>query len=227
MWVYRRWDNSYDFNQYDYNFIDYVYNNIRKDSRVIFIIRHAERWLDCSKEWWINKSWINQSKLLWKRLVWWMFKDTNSDFYWSTWYKRTQETSFYVWYGRWYSPFYNDRKIFENNWLEYDKIIHPIDVVDPYYLMYDTEFEQLNEKSVYMVNELCKLTEWHLFNFITSHDHLLIPLITWITNWSITFTREKWINYLAWVSVIINDVTKEWEVYPIRTFMKKSMVLFD
>ena len=26
-----------------YNFIDYVYNNIRKDSRVIFIIRHAER----------------------------------------------------------------------------------------------------------------------------------------------------------------------------------------
>jgi hypothetical protein len=34
-----------------------------------------------------------------------------------------------------------------------------MDVIDPFYLTYEMTFEELEEKSINMANELCKLTE--------------------------------------------------------------------
>ena len=110
MWDYKRWKNSYNFNQYDYNLIDDVYNNIKENSRVIFIVRHAERWPDWGQEWWLSKNWIEQAKSLWKRLTGWKLWSTDSDFYWGTIYKRTPETSYYVWYWREHKPFFKRYK---------------------------------------------------------------------------------------------------------------------
>jgi len=225
MWKYSRWKNSYDLRQYDYNLIDDVYKNIKKNSRVIFIVRHAERWTNDWKLWGLIQNGINQSKALWKRLSWWNFKNTDTDLYLATPYKRTPETSFYVWYGRGHKPFLNDEKIFTNNRKKYSKIKKTIDVIDPDYITFNISFEKLNKKSVHMTNKLCKLTEWHPFCFITSHDNLVIPLITWISEWIIKFTWKTRVNYLSWIVIIINETTKQWEWYPIRTFRKKSMVL--
>ena len=227
MWSYRCWKNSYNFHQYDYNLIYNVYNSVRKNSRLILVLRHAERWSDYWEEWWLTQNWIKQAKVLWKRLTWWIFADTNLDLYYATWYKRTPETSFYVWYGRWYRSFQEDISLFKKNWRNYDKIIKGIDVLDPYYFAYDMWFEELNKKSVQFINRLCKLTEWHPFCFITSHDHLVVPLITWISGWLIKFSVDKWVNYLSWVAVIINETTKTWEVYPVRTLIGKSIILDD
>lgn len=224
---YKRWKNTYNFTQYDYNLIDNVYNNIKKDSRIIFIVRHAERWSDYWEKWWLTKNWIKQAKSLWKRLTWWNFHDTNSDIYYATQYKRTPETSFYVWYWRWHSPFHNDIKLFQKDWTKYDKITKTIDVVDPYYLLYEMWFEELNKKSTHMANKLCELTKWHPFCFITSHDHLVVPLITRVSGWLIKFTLNTRINYLSWIAVIINDKTKTREVYPVHTLRGKSMILDD
>lgn len=227
MWNYARWINSYKFRQYDYNLIDDVYNNIRKDSRVIFILRHAERWSDCWEEWGLNKNWFRQAKALWKRLNGWNLKNTESDLYLATPYKRTPETSFFVWCGRGYSLFLKDKKIFQKDRRKYDKISTTVDVVNPYYLSYEISFEELNKKSIRMANKLCQLTEWHNFCFITSHDHLLVPLITRISEWLIKFTLKTWINYLSWIAIIVDNTTKQWECYPIRTFRDKSMMLDD
>jgi hypothetical protein len=65
------------------------------------LVRHGERWFDYSPEWGLIESWIQQAKTLWKRLKWWRFKDTSNDYYWSTWFKRTVQTSYYVWLSRW------------------------------------------------------------------------------------------------------------------------------
>ena len=227
MWNYSRWENSYKFRQYEYNLIYDVYNNIRSGSRVIFMIRHADRWSDVSKEGWLNQNWIRQAKTLWKRLVGWIFSDTDSDFYWSTNYKRTHQTSYYVWYGRWYSPFHEDKKIFKRVWMQYGKVLNPIDVVDPHYLTQDMWFKELNKKSTYVISTLCELTKWHPFSFIVNHDCFLIPMITCMTEWNIKFTKKTWINYLSGVAIIIDDNSKKWEIYPINTLKKKSMELVD
>ena len=224
---YKRWKNSYDFKQYDYNLIDDIYNNIKDNSRVIFIVRHAERWADYWQEWGLNKNWIIQAKALWKRLSWWKLANAEADLYLATPYKRTPETSFYVWCYRWYTPFQKDKKIFQKNRKEYNKISKTVDVIDPYYLYYDISFGELNKKSVHMANKLCQLTEWHNFCFITSHDHLLVPLITRVSEWLIKFTLKTWINYLSWIAIVVNNTTKQWECYPIRTFRDKSMMLDD
>lgn len=227
MWDYKRWKNTYNFKQYDYNLIDDIYHNIKKNSRVIFIVRHAERWPDYWENWWLIKNWIRQSKSLWKRLSGWIFSDTTQDMYCGTMYKRTPETSFYVWYWRWYSSFKKEKKLFEQDRKKYEKIIKSIDVVDPYYLLYEMWFEELNKKSTHIANKLCKITKWHPFCFITSHDHLVIPLITWVSEWLIKFTLKTWINYLSWIAIIINDNNKTWEVYPIQTLKEKSIILDD
>lgn len=224
---YKRWKNSYNFNQYDYNLIDDVYNSIKDNSRVIFIVRHAERWPDWWQEWWLTKNGIRQAKTLWKRLSWWKFKNTKTDFYWSTIYKRTPQTSYYVWYGRKYKPFLNDTKSFKKSRIEYEKIFNTIDVIDPSYLTSDMSLQEIERKSGIVAKYLCNLTEWHQFCFITSHDVLLMPIITWLTKWNIKFTRETRINYLSWIAIIVNNTTKEWEVYPIHTLKEKSMILED
>jgi hypothetical protein len=222
---YSRWINSYNFKLYEYNSIDKVYHNIQKNSRIIFILRHAERWPNDLKQGWLVGKWIKQAKSLWKKLSWWNFKNTYLDFYWSTEYKRTHQTSYYVWYGRWYLPFIKDKKIFWKNWEKYDKVVHPIDVVGPYYLWYDMGFKELDKKATHMADKLCELTKWHPFSFITSHDNLVIPLITWVSEWIIKFTRDTWVNYLSWIVIIVNDTTKKWEVYPIKTLKNTSMVI--
>ena len=227
MWNYSRWENSYKFKQYEYNLIYDVYNNIRNGSRIIFMIRHAERWSDISKDWWLNQNWIRQSKSLWKKLTGWIFMNTHSDFYWSTDYKRTHQTSYYVWYGRWYSPFHEDKKIFKKEWMQYSKVLSHIDIIEPHYLTQDMEFKELGKKCVYIINRLCELTEWHPFSFIVNHDCFLIPMITRVTEWIIKFTRENWINYLSWVAIIVDDKPNNWEIYPINTLKKKSMELVD
>ena len=224
---YKRWKNSYGFNQYDYNLIDDVYNNIKDNSRVIFIVRHAERWPDWWQEWWLSENWIEQAKSLWKRLKWWKLGNTDLDFYWGTIYKRTPQTSYYVWYGREHKQFLQDIELFEKSRIEYEKILNSMDVIDPFYLTYEMTFEELEEKSINMANELCKLTEGHPFSFITSHDHQVIPLISWVTNLNITFTIETRINYLSWIAIIVNENTKEWEIYPIRTLQERSIILDD
>lgn len=224
MVVYNRRENSYRFDQYDYNLIDWIYNDIKEGSRVIFLIRHAERVRDYSHNWWLTIKWIEQAKELWKRLIWWNFNNTNSDFYWSTSYKRTFQTSYHVWCSRWYVPFFEWEKPSHNNREKYDKIYHNIEVVE------FNRFKNINNTDIPdaaddLVNEVCILTEWHPFSFISTHDYLLIPLIRWVTENNIQFSYEKWINYLSWIAIIVNE-TWEWEVYPVRTLNEKSMVRY-
>ena len=41
----------------------------------------------------------------------------------------------------------------------YNKVLNPIDVINPYYLTQDMGFKELNTKSVFVINNLCELTK--------------------------------------------------------------------
>jgi hypothetical protein len=73
-----------------------------------------------------------------------------------------------------------------------------------------------------MLANLCELTEWHDFSWITTHDVFLMPLISWLSEEHIKFRKEEWINYLSWVAVIVHE-NKEYEVYPFRSLKDRSM----
>jgi hypothetical protein len=56
---------------------------------------------------------------------------------------------------------------------------------------------------------------------------VMIPLVSWLVNDTIKFSKKEWINYLSWVAIIINDEDWEFEIFPIRSLKEKSMVAFD
>jgi hypothetical protein len=224
---YSRWKNTYKFDIHDYNLVDEIYHALKANDRVIFVSRHAERWLDYWKYWGLLPSWVKQAKDLWKRLSWWKLKDTKNDFYWSTFYKRTVETSFYLWESRWYKKFI-EKKELKEDWEEFNQVQHPIREVYEYYFWEETEHRyeenrvEWNKKSLTMLADLCELTEWHDFSWITTHDVFLMPLISWLSEEHIKFRKEEWINYLSWVAVIVHE-NKEYEVYPFRSLKDRSM----
>lgn len=228
---YSRWKNTYNFNVHDYNLVDDIYDALKANDRVIFVSRHAERWLDFWKYWGLLPSWVKQAKDLWKRLSWWRFKDTRTDFYWSTFYKRTVETSFYLWESRWYKLFI-EKKELKEDWENFNQVQHPISEVYEYYFWEHTEHRyednrlEWNIKSLKMLGDLCELTEWHDFSWITTHDVFLMPLLSWLSEEHIKFRKEEWINYLSWVAVIVHD-NNEYEVYPFRSLEEKSMAYIN
>ena len=228
--IYKRWKNTYNFMTQDYNLIDDIYSSIKDWDRVIFISRHAERWPNFWIEWWLTENWINQARSLWKRLTWWKFKDTTNDFYGSTDFKRTHQTSFYLWASRWYPKFQN-REDWED-WQDYKEILHPILVVEyDYFWMkvahwYENNRELWNEKSLNLLSTVCNLTDWHNFSWITTHDVIVIPLLARLSENNLKFEREKWVNYLSWIAIIVHE-NNEYEVYPFRSLDETSMELTE
>jgi len=229
--TYTRGNNTYNFNMYDYNLIDDIYSSIKDWDRIIFVSRHGERWWDFSKTWWLTRHWIEQAKILWNKLKWGKFSDTSKDFYWSTTFKRTHQTSYYLWLTRWYEPFLNN-ELPEENREDFNLVYHTIKVVDDGYYWENVETRYAknrnegNRKSEIMMNSLCQLTEWHPFSRITTHDVVLIPCLSRLTKEKITFTRNTWINYLSWIAIIVHN-NNEYEAYPFRTLKEKSMVLLN
>ena len=59
---YNRRKTSYPFVLDDYNLIDDVYHAVRDNERVVFLVRHGERWFDYSPEWGLIESWISKQK---------------------------------------------------------------------------------------------------------------------------------------------------------------------
>ena len=225
-----RWKSTYNFSTKDYNLIDDIYSSIKDDDRIIFISRHAMRWPNFWIEGWLTDEWIEQARSLWKRLSWWRFKNPSNDFYWSTDFKRTHETSFYIWAARWYPKFLNNND--GDWWQDNNEILHPILVLEyDYFWMsvahwYENNRKLWIEKSLNLISTVCNLTDWHEFSRLTTHDVVVIPLLSWLSEENLHFKREEWVNYLSWVAIIVHK-NNEYELYPFRSLEETSMVLTE
>lgn len=229
--VYHRVDNSYSqFLTDDFNTVEDVYKNIRKGDRVIFLVRHSERINDCTAEWWLTEKWVQLAQWVWSKLQWVPFEDTSTDFYWSSIVKRTVQTSYYV--GKSRGSEVLQQKLDSDKWLEYVFVNHSSDINSVVYgeyfsngnsyssieHLYEENKEKVNERVLYMVNTVCKLTEWHPFSWITSHDWFTLPITEWATNEALTFSQadSQWPNFMQWIAIIVHK-DGWWEIYPVKS----------
>jgi hypothetical protein len=235
--AYHRVNNSYNqFSMDDFNAVEDVYKSIRSGDRVIFLVRHSERITDCTSGWGLTEHWIELAKWVWAKLKWDPFEDTSNDFYGSSIVKRAVQTSYYVWESR-DSRVLNE-KLNDDARNEYGYVKHSSDIDSLVYWnyfsdgnsyssiehLYEENKDVINERALDSIEKLCKMTEWHPFSWITSHDWFTLPITEWATNESLTFSKSKsqWPNFMQWVAIIVHK-DGWWEIYPVRSLEKGRM----
>ena len=229
--IYHRVNNSYNqFSMDDFNTVEDVYHSIKSWDRVIFLVRHSERITNCTSEWWLTEHWIELARWVWAKLRWDPFEDTSNDFYGSSTIKRTVQTSYYVGESRdsgVLNEILDDDARNEYGYVKHssdiDKLVYSDYFLDaaPYSSIehfYEENNEVAEKKALYMINELCAMTEWHSFSWITSHDVFVLPLTEWVTNEKVTYSKSKlqWPNFMQWVAIIVHG-DGWWEAYPVRS----------
>lgn len=234
---YWRVDNSYSFLMNDFNAVEDIYTGTRvlSGDRVIYIVRHSARENNCGEDWWLTQTGMDLASWVWDKLKWEPFTDTSTDFYWSSYTKRTVQTSYYVGKGRGNANLNNnillswdERRNYEyvnhdnsSNWIvkfvywnyfsdgtRYSDIEH----------LYEENTEVTNERALNAINKLCDITDWHPFSWIASHDRYTLPITERATNENITFnpsTHDR-PNFMQWVAIIVHEYGG-WEIYPVRS----------
>ena len=228
---YHRVDNSYhQFSMDDFNAVEDVYKNIRLGDRVIFVVRHSERENNCTSEWWLTEHWVELAQWVWEKLKWAPFEDTSTDFYGSSFVKRTVQTSYYV--GKTRNSSVLKDVLNDDLWSDYNFVNHSSDVDSLVYAeyfsdgnsyssiehLYEENKEGVEERALYLVDKLCTMTEWHPFSWITSHDVLTLPFTEWVTDESLKFSQSQseWPNFMQWIVIIVHK-DWWWEVYPVKS----------
>ncbi len=198
-----------------------VYESIKDDERVIFVLRHAERGDDTSKSGTLTDNGKKQSEEVGARLK--KFKD---DFVLgASEFLRAHQTVESIAKGRgqsydkrdtipqlnddWYNK--NDEAVEKaksecgGGWEVTSKYAY----TGAYSTGTNAAYYNLAERSVELIEDvLAKKYTKEKFVILSSHDKLMVPLVAYCTNLKIEFKKYendgKWINYLAGVAIIID-----------------------
>jgi broad specificity phosphatase PhoE len=197
-----------------------VYESIKSDERVIFVLRHAERGDDTSKGGTLTDNGKKQSEEVGARLT--KFKE---DFVLgASEFVRAHQTVESIAKGRGQSydqrdtiPQLNDDWYNKNNdavekaknecgggWEVTSKYAY----TGAYSTGADAAYYNLAERSVELIEDvLVKKYQKEKFVLLSSHDKLMVPLVAYCSNLKIELKKYdggKWINYLAGVAIIID-----------------------
>jgi broad specificity phosphatase PhoE len=197
-----------------------VYESIKDDERVIFVLRHAERGDDTSKGGTLTDNGKKQSEEVGARLT--KFKE---DFVLgASEFLRAHQTVESIAKGRGQSydkrdtiPQLNDDWYSKNSeavekaknecgggWEVTSKYAY----TGAYSTGADAAYYDLAERSVELIEDvLVKKYPTEKFVLLSSHDKLMVPLVAYCSNLQIELKKYdggKWINYLAGVAIIID-----------------------
>lgn len=201
-----------------------VYEGVKPNERVIFILRHAERGDDTSKGGSLTDNGKAQSKAVGEKLI--KFEEPfllgGSEF------KRAHQTVEYIARGR--GQQYDVRDTFpelNDDWYIYNREEND-KVKDQcgggwqsfskyaYTGMYTTgdkpAFYPLADRTVELVEDviLAKYNDpTQRFVVLGSHDKVMVPLVAYFTNLKANlkyYDGGKWLNYLAGVAIIIDEL---------------------
>ena len=197
-----------------------VYESIKDDERVIFVLRHAERGDDTSKGGTLTDNGKKQSEEVGARLT--KFKE---DFVLgASEFLRAHQTVESIAKGRGQSydkrdtiPQLNDDWYAKNSeavekaknecgggWEVTSKYAY----TGAYSTGADAAYYDLAERSVELIEDvLVKKYPTEKFVLLSSHDKLMVPLVAYCSNLQIELKKYdggKWINYLAGVAIIID-----------------------
>ena len=198
-----------------------VYESIKDDERVIFVLRHAERGDDTSKSGTLTDNGKKQSEEVGARLK--KFKD---DFVLgASEFLRAHQTVESIAKGRGQSydkrdtiPQLNDDWYTKNS-EEVEKaknecgggweVTSKYAYTGAYSTGANAAYYNLAERSVELIEGvLAKKYTKEKYVLLSSHDKLMVPLVAYCSNLKIEFKKYenngKWINYLAGVAIIID-----------------------
>lgn len=234
---YWRVSNSYNFLMNDFNAVEDIYTGIRVSSgdRVIYVVRHSARENNCDENWWLTQTGMDLAIWVWDKLKWEPFTDTSTDFYGSSYTKRTVQTSYYVGKSRGNENLNNNILLSWDEWRDYEYVNHDnssnwiVNVVYWNYFsdwiyfssienLYEENIETTKKRALYAINKLCNITNWHPFSWIASHDRYTLPITEWATNEDVTFHLSTYDrpNFMQWVAIIVHEYGG-WEIYPVRS----------
>lgn len=197
-----------------------VYENIKDDERVIFVLRHAERGDDTSKGGTLTDNGKKQSEEVGARLK----KFTEDFVLGASEFLRAHQTVESMAKGRGQS--YDKRDTIpqlNDDWYNKDndavekaknecgggwEVTSKYAYTGAYSTGANAAYYDLSERSVELIEDvLLKKYTKEKFVLLSSHDKLMVPLVAYCSNLQINLKKYdggNWINYLAGVAIIVD-----------------------
>lgn len=195
-----------------------IYSNVKDDEKVVFILRHARRTYETSKEGHLHAVGVEQALALGTAL-----KSKEEFFYGYSEYTRARETAENISVGRGDAEF-NSIEIpaLNNNWFIKDSAVVHADGADANRVLSEWAytgstpegFYDMTERSVELITQevLPKIPADARVSVFISHDQLVGTLSIYCSNKLIDLkyyeSRQKWINYLQGVAIIVDKSGK-------------------
>lgn len=212
-----------------------VYESLKEGDRVVFVVRHSERDEGCSgSECDLNANGINMVKEIGVKFRGGL-AGVNDSYYGSSDAERCKTTSYLIATTR------GDTYLSSNQ-----DVVNPIDVLKSKYYgedlnswpgraeYYNKSPEEVEQKSMVLVNDLLNRTKGKTFSWFTSHDYVMVPLVEWATNLGIDYEKYSgiyngedsnyqnketdyyyWNNFLSGVAILVHK-DNTFEIYPVK-----------
>ena len=201
-----------------------VYEGLKDNERVIFVIRHAERGDDTSVSGTLTSNGKTQSQNVGKKLT----KFSEDFVLGASEFLRAHQTVENIAMGR--GQAYDVRDTFpelNDNWYEKNheasekaksecgggwELTSKYAYTGAYTTGTNAAFYKLDERSVELIVDvlLAKYNDpTHRFVMLSSHDKVMVPLVVYCTNKKVNLKKHdggKWLNYLAGVAIIIDEL---------------------
>ena len=201
-----------------------VYEGIKDNERVIFVIRHAERGDDTSKSGTLTSNGKTQSQNVGKKLT----KFSEDFLLGGSEFLRAHQTVENIAIGRGQQSDVRDTfPELNDDWYEKNheasekaksecgggwELTSKYAYTGAYTTGTNAAFYKLDERSVELIVDVL-LKKYndpsHRFVMLSSHDKVMVPLVVYCTNKKVNLKKHdggKWLNYLAGVAIIIDEL---------------------
>ena len=201
-----------------------VYEGIKPNERVIFVLRHAERGDDTSKGGTLTSNGKTQSSDVGKRLT----KFSEDFVLGASEFLRAHQTVENIAIGRGQQSSIRDTfPELNDDWYIKDmdasekaksecgggwELTSKYAYTGAYTTGPNAAFYKLNERSVELIEDvlLAKYNDpSQRFIILSSHDKVMVPLVVYCTNFKVNLKKHdggKWLNYLAGIAIIIDEL---------------------
>lgn len=200
-----------------------AYHTVAPDEKVVFLLRHAERFSDLGKESQLTDNGVLQAQSVGQKLV-----SADEFVYAHTAYVRTKATACNIALGRGQVSVCDDSFVSDTisqltgGWFVKDE-----DIRDSYWskdtntnvivslwayngefadAFYDLEERSLEVINTYLIKDYAEMPKAKV---VVSHDEFVVPLIAWATNKTASIRYKEmgrwWINYLTGLAIIVNS----------------------
>ena len=201
-----------------------VYDGLKDNERVIFVIRHGKRGDDTSISGTLTSDGKAQAKDLGSRLT----KHEEDFVLGASEFLRAHQTVEYIAIGRGQQSDIRDTfPELNDNWYEKNhdasekaksecgggwELTSKYAYTGAYTTGENAAFYKLDERSVELIVDvlLAKYNDpSHRFVMLSSHDKVMVPLVAYCTNFKVNLRKYdggKWLNYLAGVAIIVDEL---------------------